>query len=100
MDALPEKRNQGSKILRHEGQTRNSNTPLPPAKGKIKSKPGIHAKGGEERTVRELSDRGKLSGQPSDGKRSAPRRIKLANTAKKRKALMITGPAIWSIIAQ
>jgi hypothetical protein len=26
----------------------------------------------------------------------APRKIKLANTAKNRKALMITGPAIWS----
>jgi hypothetical protein len=37
-------RNQGSKILRQEGQTRNSNTPLPPAKGQIKSKPGIRAK--------------------------------------------------------
>jgi hypothetical protein len=26
----------------------------------------------------------------------APRKIKLASTAKNRKALMITGPAIWS----
>ena len=34
----------GSKILCQESHTRNSNTPLPPAKGKIKSKPGIHAK--------------------------------------------------------
>jgi hypothetical protein len=44
LEALPETKNQGSKILCQEGQTRNSNTPLPPAKGKIKSKPGIHAK--------------------------------------------------------
>ncbi len=48
-------------------------------------------------TVRELGS-GRLSGTNHQDVEngSAPRKIKLANTAKKSKALMITGPAIWS----
>ena len=47
MDARIGKEEPGSKILSQEGQTRNGNIPLPPAKGKIKTKPGIHAKWGK-----------------------------------------------------
>ena len=41
--------NHGSKILCQESETRNGNIPLPPAKGKIKLKPGIaHKNGGND----------------------------------------------------
>ena len=36
----------GSKILCQKGEARNGDIPLPPAKGKIKSKPGITRKSG------------------------------------------------------
>ena len=99
-------RNHGSKMLCQEGETRNGNIPLPPAKGNIRSKPKMARKKWGTKNIqfanwspsrqrnREQIKRNKPS-RCVNG--SAPRKIKLANIAKNSKALITTGPAIWSV---